>query len=64
MGSNLGAFSYTFAGSLAGLLWRGLLSDKGINISQLKFAMVNALPLLMQTTVAYAIILGQLYWFA
>lgn len=27
LGSNLGAFSFTFAGSLAGLLWRGLLRD-------------------------------------
>lgn len=63
MGSNLGAFSYTFAGSLAGLLWKGLLADKGIHISQLKFAMVNALPLVVQTTVACAIIYGQLYWF-
>lgn len=63
MGSNIGAFSYTFAGSLAGLLWRGLLSDKGIHISQLKFALVNAIPLLMQITVSSAIILGELYWF-
>lgn len=64
MGSNVGAFSYTFAGSLAGLLWRGLLADKGIHVSQLKFAMVNAAPLLMQITTASAIVLGQLYWFA
>ncbi len=64
MGSNIGAFSYTFAGSLAGLLWRGLLADKGITVSQLKFALVNALPLLMQITTASAIVLGELYWFA
>lgn len=63
MGSNIGAFSYTFAGSLAGLLWRGLLEDKGIRVSQAKFAIVNALPLLMQSAVSVAIILGQLYWF-
>lgn len=63
MGSNLGAFSYTFAGSLAGLLWRSLLADKDIHISQLKFAIVNFLPLLVQTTVACAIIYGELYWF-
>jgi len=63
MGSNIGAFSYTFAGSLAGLLWRGLLADKGIHISQLRFALVNAIPLLMQITVSSAIILGELYWF-
>ena len=63
MGSNLGAFSYTFAGSLAGLLWRGLLADKDIHVSQRKFAAVNFVPLVMQTTVACAVILGQLYWF-
>lgn len=64
MGSNIGAFSYTFCGSLAGLLWRALLSDKGIEISQLKFATVNLLPLLLQTTTAMAVIYGELYWFA
>jgi Na+/H+ antiporter NhaD/arsenite permease-like protein len=64
MGSNLGAFSYTFAGSLAGLLWRGLLEDKGVKVSQRRFAAVNAAPLLMQTTVACAVIVGQLYWFS
>jgi len=63
MGSNLGAFSYTFAGSLAGLLWKGLLADKGVHVSQMKFAMVNFLPLIVQTTVACAIIYGQLFWF-
>lgn len=64
LGSNLGAFSYTFAGSLAGLLWRDLLGDKGVKISQAQFAVVNLVPLIMQTGVGCAIILGQLYWFA
>ncbi|KAJ9633531.1 uncharacterized protein PV06_06174 [Exophiala oligosperma] len=64
MGSNIGAFSYTFAGSLAGLLWRDLLADKGIKVSQFKFARVNALPLLTQITTASAIVLGELYWFS
>ena len=63
MGSNLGAFSYTFAGSLAGLLWRGLLADKGVQVSQLKFALVNAVPLLLQTTLACAILVSEIYWF-
>ncbi|KAE9986613.1 hypothetical protein EG328_005222 [Venturia inaequalis] len=60
LGSNLGAFSYTFAGSLAGLLWRDLLGDKGVKISQAQFAFVNLAPLIMQTGVGCAIILGQL----
>ncbi len=64
MGSNIGAFSYTFAGSLAGLLWKGLLADKGVRVSQWKFAKVNALPLLMQIVVSCAIVLGEVYWFA
>ncbi|KIX00370.1 uncharacterized protein Z518_10509 [Rhinocladiella mackenziei CBS 650.93] len=64
MGSNIGAFSWTFAGSLAGLLWRGLLADKGVHVSQLKFALVNTFPLLMQITISCAIVLGELYWFS
>ena len=67
MGSNLGAFSFTFAGSLAGLLWRGLLLDSKsgrVEVSQWKFARINALPLLMQTAVACAIVWGEVYWFA
>ncbi len=67
LGSNLGAFSFTFAGSLAGLLWRGLLRDSKVGrveVSQWRFAKVNALPLVVQTGVACAIIWGELYWFA
>ena len=67
MGSNLGAFSFTFAGSLAGLLWRGLLRDSKVGrveVSQWRFAKINALPLLVQTGVACLIIWGELYWFA
>lgn len=63
MGSNIGAFSYTFAGSLAGLLWRGLLADKGIKVSPVKFATVNLIPLLMQSTVASALVLAEVHWF-
>jgi len=63
MGSNIGAFSYTFAGSLAGLLWRGLLADKGVVVSQWRFARVNVLPLLMQIVVSGALVLGEVYWF-
>ncbi|KIY02572.1 uncharacterized protein Z520_01037 [Fonsecaea multimorphosa CBS 102226] len=64
MGSNIGAFSYTFAGSLAGLLWRGLLANKGVRVSQWKFARVNMVPLLMQIVVSSAIVLGEVYWFS
>jgi Na+/H+ antiporter NhaD/arsenite permease-like protein len=62
MGSNIGAFAYTFAGSLAGLLWRALLAQKGVRVGQGRFAKVNALPLLMQIVVSAAVVLGEVYW--
>ena len=67
LGSNLGAFSFTFAGSLAGLLWRGLLRDSKVGrveVRALRFARINALPLVVQTGVACLIIWGEVYWFA
>ncbi|OCT47428.1 arsenical pump membrane protein [Cladophialophora carrionii] len=62
MGSNIGAFAYTFAGSLAGLLWRELLAEKGVVVGQGRFAKVNALPLLMQIVVSAAVVLAEVYW--
>lgn len=67
LGSNLGAFSFTFAGSLAGLLWRGLLTDSkvgSVEVGSWRFAKINALPLVVQTGMACAIIWGEVYWFA
>ncbi|KAK5311673.1 hypothetical protein LTR93_011641 [Exophiala xenobiotica] len=49
--------------SLAGLLWRELLAHNGIKVSQLKFALVNAIPLLVQITPASVIVLGERYRF-
>ncbi|KIW69657.1 hypothetical protein PV04_05521 [Phialophora macrospora] len=62
MGSNIGAFAYTFAGSLAGLLWRALLAQKGVRVGQGRFAKINTLPLLMQIVVSAAVVLGEVYW--
>ncbi|KAJ7049155.1 hypothetical protein C8F01DRAFT_1185365 [Mycena amicta] len=44
--SNIGAVSFTFSASLAGLLWRAILKQKGIIIRQATFAYWNALPVL------------------
>jgi Na+/H+ antiporter NhaD/arsenite permease-like protein len=63
LGSNLGAFSVTFTGSLAGLLWRGILKQKGIVVTSTQFAMFNLIPVVFTTTLACAIILGEVYWF-
>ncbi|KAG8862603.1 hypothetical protein FRB96_001162 [Tulasnella sp. 330] len=42
LGSNYGAFSATFSASLAGLLWRNILRQKGIHVHQREFARLNA----------------------
>lgn len=38
LGSNIGAVSFTFSASLAGLLWKRILAQKGIQIGALQFA--------------------------
>lgn len=45
-GANIGAVSFTFPASLAGLLWRGLLRQKGVQIRQGEFLRrcVSCLP--------------------
>ena len=45
LGVNYGAFSAAFSASLAGLLWRDILSRKHIQVRRLDFARVN-LPII------------------
>lgn len=49
--SNIGAVSFTFSASLAGLLWMGILKQKQRSVSQLKFAYLNLAPLAVMTAV-------------
>jgi Na+/H+ antiporter NhaD/arsenite permease-like protein len=44
LGSNYGAFTFSFPASLAGLLWRRLLADKGIVVTMGQFAKLNLMP--------------------
>ncbi|KAI0695543.1 hypothetical protein BC835DRAFT_1273245 [Cytidiella melzeri] len=41
LGSNFGAYTFSFSASLAGLLWRDILRQKGIVVSQRQFAWFN-----------------------
>lgn len=54
--SNIGAVSFTFSASLAGLLWVAILKDKGIAFKQWRFAMWNSLPLLAMTGVGLGVV--------
>ncbi|KAG6855829.1 hypothetical protein H0H87_010442, partial [Tephrocybe sp. NHM501043] len=62
--SNIGAVSFTFSASLAGLLWKQILEQKGIFIRQGTFAYWNTLPLVVMTGVGLGIVsaeMGVLY---
>ena len=59
--SNYGAFAFTVCASLAGLLWRDILNQKGIHIHRWQFCKVN-LPLLVVSMVtSSAVIVGEMY---
>ncbi|KAF9011849.1 arsenical pump membrane protein-domain-containing protein [Cyathus striatus] len=55
--SNIGAVSFTFSASLAGLLWDTILKQKGIEtINQRTFAKWNIMPIFFMTSVGLAIV--------
>ena len=58
--SNIGAVSFTFSASLAGLLWKSILGQKGIEVKQSTFAFWNCLPLLAMTGVGLAIVTAEM----
>lgn len=58
--SNIGAVSFTFSASLAGLLWKQILNQKGIFIKQRTFARWNILPLVAMTAVGLAVVCAEM----
>jgi Na+/H+ antiporter NhaD/arsenite permease-like protein len=59
--SNIGAVSFTFSASLAGLLWRGILEQKGIHtIRQRDFARWNLLPVIVMTSAGLAVVCAEM----
>ncbi|KAG6829921.1 hypothetical protein H0H92_002944 [Tricholoma furcatifolium] len=61
LASNIGAVSFTFSASLAGLLWHTILVQKGIkHIGQWTFAFWNMLPLAVMTSVGLAIVSAEM----
>ncbi|KAI0667127.1 hypothetical protein C8Q78DRAFT_1176287 [Trametes maxima] len=61
LGSNFGAFTLTFSASLAGLLWRQILRQKGIHVRGTQFLALN-LPLsAVAMLVSCAVLVGQVY---
>ncbi|KAL5534598.1 hypothetical protein ACEPAG_1061 [Sanghuangporus baumii] len=61
LGTNFGAFTFSFSASLAGLLWRDILRQKGIVVRQRQFAMFN-LPIISVAVVsAAAVLVAEVY---
>ncbi|KAF4612870.1 hypothetical protein D9613_011171 [Agrocybe pediades] len=58
--SNIGAVSFTFSASLAGLLWDSILRSKEIKMKQTTFAFWNMLPILLMTAVGLAIVTAEM----
>ena len=59
--SNYGAYTLTFSASLAGLLWKRILLQKGIRVRPMQFLLLN-LPISFTAMFASCVVLvGQLY---
>ncbi|KAF8653641.1 hypothetical protein AX16_003793 [Volvariella volvacea WC 439] len=58
--SNIGAVSWTFSASLAGLLWKAILEQKGIKVKQWKFAVWNMLPLAVMTAAGLGVVSAEM----
>ena len=61
VGSNYGAFTLTFSASLAGLLWRQILRDKGIHVRAAQFLLLNAPIALVAMLASSAVLVAQVY---
>lgn len=60
-GVNYGAFSFTFAASLAGIGWRDDLQGLHIPVRRLEFARVNVAPLFSSMIISCVVLIGQAY---
>lgn len=58
--SNIGAVSFTFSASLAGLLWKSILDQKKIPCKQSQFAKWNLLPLTAMTAVGLSVVSAEM----
>lgn len=58
--SNIGAVSFTFSASLAGLLWKSILTQKKIQCRQREFAKWNILPLMAMTGVGLSVVSAEM----
>ena len=61
LGSNFGAFTLAFSASLAGLLWRAILRQKGVRVPARQFLALNLPISATAMFTACAVLVGQVY---
>ena len=61
LGTNFGAYTFSFSASLAGLLWRDILRQKGFHISQRHFAICNLPVIVLAILVSGAVLIAEVY---
>jgi len=61
LGSNYGAFTLTFSASLAGLLWRQILRQKGIRVRARQFLTLNFPIAFVAMTASMSCLVGEMY---
>ena len=61
LGSNYGAFTLTVSASLAGLLWRQILHQKGIHIRPRQFLLLNLPVSFVAIVCSSAVLVGVVY---
>ncbi|KAI5831509.1 hypothetical protein K523DRAFT_300306 [Schizophyllum commune Tattone D] len=60
VGNNIGAVGATFCASLAGLLWAGVLRQRGVVVRQRTFAYWNLLPLFVMAGVGLGVVSAEM----
>lgn len=61
IGTDFGAVSFSFSASLAGLLWRDILAQKGVKVEQKQFALLNTPIVMVAAGVAGMVLVAELY---
>jgi Na+/H+ antiporter NhaD/arsenite permease-like protein len=59
--SNFGAFTLTVSASLAGLLWRDILRQKGVQVRKWQFCKLNLPLVVVSMVVSCAVIIAEMY---
>ncbi|WWD15676.1 hypothetical protein CI109_100098 [Kwoniella shandongensis] len=59
VGSNFGAYSFVFSASLAGLLWRNILAQKGLFLTMRDFMRWNTIPMVVTMIVGCLVVAGE-----